>query len=131
MHCPSVRIASFIVGALCCCAYTGLAQENQERSKSQQSQPRKKAPDSAKRQASLSGCIDQQDGKYVLIHPQTLDLVAQLEADGFDTEGFAKHVGHKVTVRGTSNSSGTERPVFKVRSIEALSDACGQQELSL
>jgi hypothetical protein len=29
--------------------------------------------------------------------------MADLEADGFPTEGFAKHMGHKVTVRGTSN----------------------------
>jgi hypothetical protein len=49
--------------------------------------------------------------------------VADLEADGFPTEGFAKHVGHKVTVRGTSNPANT-RPVFKVRSIETISETC-------
>src|ERR1035438_10484539 len=73
--------------------------------------------------ASLSGCIDQQEGHYVLVDDRNLSPVADLEADGFETEGFAKHMGHKVTVRGTSNS-GSTRPVFKVRSIETVSETC-------
>src|ERR1019366_135581 len=73
--------------------------------------------------ASLSGCIDQQEGHYVLVDDRNLSPVADLEADGFPTEGFAKHMGHKVTVRGTSNS-GSTRPVFKVRSIETISETC-------
>jgi len=73
--------------------------------------------------SSLSGCIDQQDGHYVLVDDRNLSPVADLEADGFATEGFAKHMGHKVTVRGTSNSANT-RPVFKVRSIETISETC-------
>ena len=73
--------------------------------------------------ASLSGCIDQQEGHYVLVDDRNLSPVADLEADGFETEGFAKHMGHKVTVRGTS-SSGSTRPVFKVRSIATLSETC-------
>jgi hypothetical protein len=50
-------------------------------------------------------------------------VLANLEADGFPTEGFAKHLGHKVTVQGTSVPNGN-RPVFKVRSIETISDTC-------
>src|SRR4051794_35974913 len=81
----------------------------------QPKQQKKKAPDGKAQQASLTGCVDEQDGKYLLIHDQTRNPIANLEADGFENEGFAKHLGHKVTVRGTSNPSGTERPVFKVR----------------
>ena len=73
--------------------------------------------------SSLSGCVDQQEGHYVLVDDRNLSPVADLEADGFPTEGFAKHVGHKVTIRGTSNS-GSTRPVFKVRSIETISETC-------
>jgi len=69
--------------------------------------------------ASLTGCVDETEGHYVLVDDRNLTPVADLEADGFPTEGFAKHVGHKVTVRGTSNS-GSSRPVFKVRSIETV-----------
>ncbi|MFI5382307.1 MAG: hypothetical protein ACHRHE_23675, partial [Tepidisphaerales bacterium] len=66
--------------------------------------------------SSLTGCVDEKEGHYILVDDRNLSPVADLEADGFTTEGFAKHVGHKVTVRGTS-SSGSTRPVFKVRSI--------------
>jgi hypothetical protein len=76
--------------------------------------------------ASLTGCIDEQEGQYVLLDDQTRGTIASLEADGFETEGFAKHVGHKVTVRGIS-SSGSARPIFRVRSIETISDTCGAQ----
>jgi hypothetical protein len=86
--------------------------------KKEQTGKEKAAPGS-----SLSGCVDQQDGRYVLVDDRNLSPVADLEADGFPTEGFAKHMGHKVTVRGTSNS-GSTRPVFKVRSVETISETC-------
>ncbi len=76
--------------------------------------------------ASLTGCIDEQDGHYVLVDDRTLTPVANLEADGFPTESFAKHLGHKVTVRGISNS-GSGRPVFKVRTVDKVSDTCAPQ----
>lgn len=76
---------------------------------------------------SLTGCIDQQEGHYVLVDDRKLLAIATLEADGFPTEGFAKHVGHKVTVRGIS-SSGGDLPHFKVRGIETVSDTCAPQQ---
>jgi hypothetical protein len=63
-----------------------------------------------------------------MISEQTRDPIADLQADGFETEGFAKHVGHKVTVRGISNP-GTSRPLFRVRSIETISDSCATHSL--
>jgi hypothetical protein len=93
----------------------------------QEKQPpaqQKKAPAKAAG-SSLSGCVDQQDGQYVLINEESRSTIANLEADGFPTEGFAKHVGQRVTVRGTVVAGGTSRSVFKVRSVEKLSDACG------
>ncbi len=76
--------------------------------------------------ASLTGCIDQQAGQYVLVDDHGLNRIADLEAEGFPTEGFAKHVGHKVTVRGTSSADG--KPVFKVRTIETISETCTPQD---
>ena len=76
--------------------------------------------------ASLTGCVDQQDGQYVLVNDHDMAPIANLEAEGFPTEGFAKHMGHKVTVRGTS-SQGNPRPVFRVRNIETVSDTCAPQ----
>ncbi len=75
----------------------------------------------------MTGCIDEQEGRYILINDQTRDLVAKLEAEGFPVEGFAKHLGHKVTVRGSVASEGSN-PVFKVRTIETVSESCGPQQ---
>lgn len=73
--------------------------------------------------ASLTGCVDQQDGQFVLVDDHDLKVIATLDADGFPEEGFAKHVGHKVTVRGI-NTPGATRAVFKVRTVETVSDNC-------
>jgi hypothetical protein len=93
--------------------------------KQDQKQKQSKAKDSA---ASLTGCVDEQNGHYIMVNDRTLDPIADLEAEGFETEGFAKHMGHKVTVRGTSNP-GENRPLFKVRSIETVSDTCAPQSV--
>jgi hypothetical protein len=95
-----------------------LAQERPQPSKKEKS-PAKAAT------TSMTGCIDQQDGQYVLLNEQSRSTIANLEAQGFPTEGFAKHVGHKVTVKGTANPDGAGRPTFKVRSIETVKEGCG------
>jgi len=74
-------------------------------------------------QATLSGCLDQQEGRYVLVEDHSLEPIADLEAEGFPKEGFAKHLGQTVTIRGTSNP-GSTRPLFKVRSIETVKETC-------
>jgi hypothetical protein len=90
-------------------------------------EPRQEKQDSKKDSksaaSSMTGCVDEQNGRYVLTNDTDLALVAILEADGFPTEAFAKHMGHKVTVRGTSIPGGTQ-PTFKVRMIVAVSDTC-------
>jgi len=106
-------------------AASGSGSEQADR-KQQQEQKQSKAKSGG---ASLTGCIDEQNGKYIMVDDRTLDPIADLQAEGFETEGFAKHMGHKVTVRGTS-SPGEGRPLFKVRSIEAVSDTCAPQSLS-
>jgi len=77
--------------------------------------------------SSLTGCVDEQAGRYILTDDRELTPIANLEADGFPQEGFAKHMGHKVTVRGTS-IPGDPRPTFKVRSITTVSETCAPQQ---
>jgi hypothetical protein len=96
------------------------AQDGTKPGAKQKNEPSKTNP------ATMTGCVDEQEGHYILIDDRTRDPIANLEAQGFETEGFAKHVGHKVTVRGTS-SPGETRPTFRVRSIETVSDTCGAQ----
>ncbi|HWD00378.1 MAG TPA: hypothetical protein VG456_26660 [Candidatus Sulfopaludibacter sp.] len=90
----------------------------QARDQTPKTEPTKKQQGTA-----LTGCVDQQDSHYVLVDDRNLSPIANLQADGFPEEGFAKHMGHKVTVRGISNPGGT-LPVIKVRTIETLSDSC-------
>jgi hypothetical protein len=90
----------------------------------QEQQPKK---ESKSESASMTGCVDEQDGRYVLTNDSDLALIAILEADGFPTEAFAKHMGHKVTVRGTVIPGGTQ-PTFKVRSVAAVSDICSPSQ---
>jgi hypothetical protein len=88
----------------------------------QKQQPKKESKSTSD---SMTGCVDEQSGRYVLTNDRDLALIAILEADGFPTEAFAKHMGHKVTVQGTIIPSGTgTQPTFKVRSVVAVSDTC-------
>jgi len=89
-----------------------------------QNAPKKDAKASG---TSLTGCVDEQEGRYILTDDRELTPIANLEADGFPQEGFAKHLGHKVTVRGTSNP-GDPRPTFKVRSITTVSETCASRQ---
>ena len=85
-------------------------------------------PKTDSKTSAMTGCIDEQGGHYVLVEDRNMTPIADLIADGFPTEGFAKHMGHKVTVRGTTSASGNEsRPTFKVRSIDTVSQTCAPQ----
>src|SRR5438046_2131093 len=77
---------------------------------------------------SLTGCVDGQDGPSVLVDERILAPIANSEKDGFRAEGFAKHLGNRLRVRVTINSSGA-RPLVKVPSSETVSHAGGCQEL--
>jgi len=132
MCCSYRRFASLMLPALFFAwsiPYAGASNDDSAQANQKQTQDQKQKQSKTKDSgASLTGCIDEQNGHYVMISESTRDPIADLEAEGFETEGFAKHVGHKVTVRGTSNS-GENRPIFRVRSIETVSDTCASQSL--
>ncbi len=82
-------------------------------------------PEAKSAQIALTGCVDEQEGNYILLDPSTIQRkLAILQADGFPQEGFAKHLGQKVTVRG--RMTGVDSPVMKVRSVETLAAQCSQ-----
>jgi hypothetical protein len=121
-----IRTASIAVLAVFSGSSLSHAQSNPAVDRSQQQSPAtdpKAKPEPKGQPASLTGCVDEQEGKWVLVNDQTMAVIANLAADGFPTEAFAKHMGQRVTVRGT-RSSDASRPVFKVRSIEMISETC-------
>jgi hypothetical protein len=93
----------------------------------QQTRQEKKSQKRISRGDSLTGCVDQQGGHYVLLDDHSMKQIAELQAVGFPDEGFAKHMGHKVTVRGIriADSAPTR---FQVRAIEPVSDRCTPQD---
>jgi hypothetical protein len=99
----------------------GIAAAASQNQKKQEPKQEKKSETAS----SMTGCVDQQDGRYVLIDDRGLNRIADLEADGFPEEGFAKHMGHKVIVRGIKNAGDTPR--FKVRTIETVNETCAPQ----
>jgi len=120
-----VRRAISLILVLACFSLCS-AQSNLAVNRQQDQQPKKEPKDKADpkgEMASLTGCIDEQDGKWVLVNDQTMAVIATLAADGFPMEGFAKYMGHKVNVRGTASSGGSS-PAFKVREIKTISETC-------
>jgi hypothetical protein len=117
----ALAILTLLAAALPAAIVAGPVQQKQSPSGKQL--PR---PGPGEKTASATGCVDEQDGQYVLVDSHSLERVADLEADGFPREGFAKHVGHKVIVRGTQIANGA-RPLFKVRTVETVSETCAPQ----
>jgi hypothetical protein len=111
------------------CCVTAVSGAPWKDSPQEKQSPGKAVPKSGSKPApaSLTGCVDQAvDGQFTLIHEKSRETVAKLVAEGFQTEGFAKHLGQKVTVRGTASPNGTSSE-FRVRSIEAASETCAPQ----
>jgi len=74
-------------------------------------------------QQSLTCCIDEQDGRYVLLDDKMIEI-AGLQSAGADDEVFARHLGYKVQVRG--NRSSGPGGTFTVTAIEQVAGRCGQ-----
>jgi hypothetical protein len=74
--------------------------------------------------ASLTGCVDERDGQYVLTNDTNLQPTARLKpAAGSPEDNFAKHVGHKVKLRGVL-SQDDPLPVMTVESVATVSETC-------
>lgn len=74
-------------------------------------------------QQSLTGCIDEQFGQYILLDGQ-MQKIVNLQAAGPQKEIFAKYLGHKVEVRGARSSS-LKAARFVVTGIARVADTCG------
>jgi hypothetical protein len=109
-----MKLQVVLLGALICLAAQSADQPSQVTP----------AHKSAAREArSLTGCIDEQDGQYVLLDDQMLKM-ADLQSTGSDNDVFAKHVGRMVRVRGTNSSE--RKGTFRVTGIERVAGDCGQ-----
>jgi hypothetical protein len=71
-------------------------------------------------QRSLTGCVDQQDGHYVMRDNQTSQILSLQSPGSDDDTWFARFVGHQAQVSGTQTSGN-----LKVAHIEQVADMCG------
>ena len=76
-------------------------------------------------QQSLTGCVDEQFGQYVLLDGLMLKITG-LQSAGPSNDVFAKYVGHEVQVKGTKSPG--PRATFTVTGIVRTSDTCGQSK---
>ncbi|MGA2116743.1 MAG: hypothetical protein ABSH56_18540 [Bryobacteraceae bacterium] len=70
----------------------------------------------------LIGCVDEQDGHYVLLNDQ-MQKIAGLQSAASGDEMFARFMGHEVRVTGAPSA---QQGTFKVTGIEQVSDSCRQ-----
>ncbi|HLY20231.1 MAG TPA: hypothetical protein VKR61_23550 [Bryobacteraceae bacterium] len=74
--------------------------------------------------ASLTGCVDEREGQYVLTDDKNLQPTARLQpAAGTPEDNFARHMGHKVTVRGKILKE-DPLPVITVEHLDTVSETC-------
>jgi hypothetical protein len=81
-----------------------------------------KTPPSTK--TSLTGCVDERDGQYVLTNDTNLQPTARLQpAAGSPEDNFARYMGQKVTVQGVLSKQ-EPLPIMTVESVQTVSQAC-------
>ena len=74
--------------------------------------------------ASLTGCVDEKDGQYVLTNDTSLQTTARLKpAAGSPEDNFARFMGQKVTVRGVLSKE-EPLPIMTVESVKSVSQTC-------
>jgi hypothetical protein len=113
-----MKIRIVMLGTLLCLGAFAQGQANDPNNKSPQQQTanRVKRPDGAQ---SVTGCVDEQNGHYVLRDLQTSQLI-RLQATGVNADNdFARFVGHQAQASGTI-SSGT----LTVTHIGQVADMC-------
>jgi len=113
-----IRIA--MLGTLLCLGAFAQGQANDPNNKStQQTANRVKRPPAEGAAQSVTGCVDQQDGHYVLRDVQTYQLI-RLQATGVNADNdFAKFVGHQAQASGTMSSGS-----LTVTHISQVADMC-------
>lgn len=115
-----MKIHILVLGAILCLGATAPGQTSSSGAKSSQSANRVKQPPATVAGQSVTGCVDEQNGHYVLRDVQTSQLV-NLQPSGMDADSdFARFVGHQVQASGTMSSGN-----LTVTHIGQIADMCG------
>jgi hypothetical protein len=113
-----MRFQILLLGTILCLGAAAQGQTTNPNTKSTQSANRMKQPASTEAQ-SVTGCVDEQNGHYVLRDVQTSQLIT-LQSAGTDADNdFARFVGHQAQASGTISSS-----TLTVTHIGQVADMC-------
>lgn len=113
-----MKIQVAVLGAFLCLGAFAQGQTNNQNTKATQQQTanRMKQPGEAQ---SVRGCVDEENGHYVLRDTQT-DRLIRLQSAGMNADDdFARFVGHQAEASGAV-SAGT----MTVKSIGKVADMC-------
>jgi hypothetical protein len=109
-----------LLGALFCLGSAAPAQTTSQTTKSTESANRMKRAAIPEGQQSVTGCVDQQNGHYVLREEKSSQLIALQSSVTDNDSAFARFLGHKVQASGTKSSD-----TFKVDRMAQVADMCG------
>ena len=115
-----MKLHIFVLGGLLClgAAAPGQTTNQDQNAKSTQSANRMKRPTDVSAQ-SVTGCVDQQGGHYVLRDVKTDQLIRLQPTGASADDDFARFVGHQAQATGTI-SAGT----LTVTQIGQVADMC-------
>jgi hypothetical protein len=113
-----MRFQIVLLGAILCLGAAAQGQTTNPDNKNTQSANRVKRPDAGTAQ-SVTGCVDEQNGHYVLRDVQTSQLITLQPSSASADDDFARFVGHQAQASGTL-SSGT----LTVAHIGLVADMC-------
>jgi hypothetical protein len=112
-----MRFQIVLLGAILCLGAAAQGQTTNPDNKSAQSANRVRRPDAGAQ--SVTGCVDEQNGHYVLRDVQTSQLITLQASSANADDDFARFVGHQAQASGTL-SSGT----LTVAHIGQVADMC-------
>lgn len=116
-----MKVHIALLGAFLCLGVALQGQiTDQTETKSTQSANRMKRPVTGVQQ-SLTGCVDQQNGHYVMRDVQTSQIISLQSPGSDDDTWFARYVGHQVQASGTRAADSS----LKVSQIHQVADMCG------
>lgn len=114
-----MKIPILMLGGLLCLVAAAPAQTSSQNTKSTQQSANRMKRASAVSGQSVTGCVDQQDGHYVLRDAQS-DRLITLQSTGLDADNdFARFVGHQALASGTLTAD-----TLTVTHIGQVSDMC-------
>lgn len=109
-----------LLGALFCLGPAAPAQTTSQNTKSTQQSANRIKRAAIAGQQSVTGCVDQQNGRYVLREEQSSQLISLQSTVTDNDSAFARFLGHKVQASGTKSSD-----TMKVDRMAQVADMCG------